>query len=34
MLDALSACAQEKRESLVGVGNQNARLWPDLQASD
>jgi hypothetical protein len=33
-LDALAACAQEERESLVGVGNHNVCLGPDLQMND
>jgi hypothetical protein len=33
-LDALAACTQEERESLVDVGNHNVCLGPDLQMND
>lgn len=33
-LDTRAACAQEERQSLVHVGNQNVRLGPDSQVND
>jgi hypothetical protein len=33
-LNALAACAQETRESLVDIGDQNVRLGSDLQVND
>jgi hypothetical protein len=34
MLDALAACPKEERKSLVGIGDQNVSLWPDLEVND